>query len=152
MTGKFANYFQLLDSFIGTTKGLQRWYPFCLRGKKDHTKALCISTGAEFLGTQDKLTTHSVEVHITLSQPHASVFKLGKQKHRNLVGQTKTVYMHTMRQTDRYTGKSTHACRVIFWFRSALENSCLCSSIGQRHDLQQYSYILFTCSYNNLSF
>lgn len=65
MTGKFANYFQLLDSFRGTTKGLQRWYPFCLRGKKDHTKALCISTGAEFLGTQDKLTTHSVEVHIT---------------------------------------------------------------------------------------
>lgn len=109
MTGKFANYFQLLDSFIGTTKGLQRWYPFCLRGKKDHTKALCISTGAEFLGTQDKLTTHSVEVHITLSQPHASVFKLGKQKHRNLVGQTKTVYMHTMRQTDIQVNPPTHA-------------------------------------------
>lgn len=64
--------------------------------KTEHTKALCNSTGAEFLETQEKLTTRSVEVHITLSQSHASVIKLGKQKHGNLVGLTKTVYMHTI--------------------------------------------------------
>lgn len=60
-----------------------------------------------FLETQQKLTTHSVEVHIILSQSHASVFKLGKQKHRNLVDLTKTVYMHTM--TDVQVDPSTYS-------------------------------------------
>lgn len=62
---------QLLLSFRETTESFQSQVPSCLR-KKGERKSIGL-TGAEYLGTWERLTTHFGEILITLRQPCAPV-------------------------------------------------------------------------------